>query len=181
MSQSGSVNLLLQITGIAATLLYVTCAERTQVDSDYWLDRLDEAGGPQRTGLTSIFFGSPSPTSGDLRIARLKTEAKVRMLLSLFKLLLIIHGQEMQETAVRMRESNLPLLLKAFISNTHVTLAQQWLNSNDGKRAAYVICALNAGVWLMWKVPRLRPFMQRHFLHDPLSGRWHTLVASVFR
>ena len=87
----------------------------------------------------------------------------------------------MQETAMQMRESNLPLLLKAFISNTHVTLAQAWLNSNDGKRAAYVISALNAGVWLMWKVPRLRPCMHRHFLHDPLSGRWHTLVTSVFR
>ncbi|TFY52171.1 hypothetical protein EVG20_g10675 [Dentipellis fragilis] len=50
----------------------------------------------------------------------------------------------------------------------------------DGERAAYWITAVNVCVWLAWKVPRLRPFMYAHFMHDPLSGKAYTLLTSVF-
>ncbi|TFY55512.1 hypothetical protein EVG20_g9292 [Dentipellis fragilis] len=50
----------------------------------------------------------------------------------------------------------------------------------DGKRAAYWITAANVCIWLAWKVPRLRPFMHAHFVHDPLSGKAYTLLTSVY-
>ena len=57
----------------------------------------------------------------------------------------------------------------------------QWWNDRDGDRMACYISALNLSVHLLWRVPRLRPFMLRHFVHDPQSGKWYTLVTTVFR
>jgi len=35
-------------------------------------------------------------------------------------------------------------------------------------------------LFLAWQVPRLRPAMQRHFTHNPLSGVSYTLLTSMF-
>ncbi|KAJ7043569.1 hypothetical protein C8F04DRAFT_1072556 [Mycena alexandri] len=60
------------------------------------------------------------------------------------------------------------------------TVAQSYLNVSEGKRICWKICLLNVGVWLAWKSRRLKPFMLRNFVHDPLSGRSLTMLTSMF-
>ncbi|KAG8904377.1 hypothetical protein FRC00_014003 [Tulasnella sp. 408] len=61
-----------------------------------------------------------------------------------------------------------------------VILANSWLWAGEGGRVAYGITAINAGVFLAWCIPRLRPFMSRHFTHNVLSGKTYTMLTSVF-
>jgi len=42
------------------------------------------------------------------------------------------------------------------------------------------ICLLNAGVWAAWKIKSWQPFMNRSFMHHPLSGLSYTLLTSMF-
>jgi len=58
--------------------------------------------------------------------------------------------------------------------------ANSWLAMPEGKRTCYGITAINAFVFLAWQIPRLRPFMHRHFTHHPLSGKSYTLLTSMF-
>jgi len=43
-----------------------------------------------------------------------------------------------------------------------------------------LICGVNTAIYLVWKIPRLAPFMTRTFTHHPLSGRSYTLLTSMF-
>ncbi|TPX35359.1 hypothetical protein SmJEL517_g02205 [Synchytrium microbalum] len=56
----------------------------------------------------------------------------------------------------------------------------EWLNYGASRQLVYEIIALNALVFLAWQVRPLQPFMIRHFMHHPHSGRLHTLVTSAF-
>ncbi|KAA1478985.1 hypothetical protein DENSPDRAFT_845984 [Dentipellis sp. KUC8613] len=63
----------------------------------------------------------------------------------------------------------------------HMTLKSRELRlGSDGAQAAILIGGMNVAIWLAWKVPRLRPFMRAHFTHDPLSGKVHTMLTSMF-
>lgn len=42
------------------------------------------------------------------------------------------------------------------------------------------ILAINAAVFLAWRVPAWRTFMYRHFVHIPGTGRNYTMVTSCF-
>ncbi|RKP35802.1 hypothetical protein BJ085DRAFT_6931, partial [Dimargaris cristalligena] len=48
------------------------------------------------------------------------------------------------------------------------------------QRTAYILLAANTAVFALWRIPRLQPFMTRHFTHHPYSGRSYTLVTSAF-
>ena len=58
---------------------------------------------------------------------------------------------------------------------------QPYADASEGKRLCWKICLLNLGVWGAWKIGRWRPFMTTWFMHNPLSGRSLTLLASTFR
>lgn len=63
----------------------------------------------------------------------------------------------------------------------YTQLAQSALNTTEGARVCYGLAATHGLVWLAWQIPRLDPFMTRHFTHHPLSGLSYTLLTSVFR
>ncbi|EIW79077.1 hypothetical protein CONPUDRAFT_145250 [Coniophora puteana RWD-64-598 SS2] len=73
-----------------------------------------------------------------------------------------------------------PIALQAYCNATYVALANAWLNAHEGRRVCWTLCAANAAVWVLWRVPRLQGFMSRSFTHHPLSGRSYTLLTSVF-
>ncbi|OCH87794.1 hypothetical protein OBBRIDRAFT_759176 [Obba rivulosa] len=54
------------------------------------------------------------------------------------------------------------------------------VDSNDFHRVCWSLGALNVLVFAMWRFRSLRPFMTRHFTHDPLSGKSYTLFTSMF-
>ncbi len=76
---------------------------------------------------------------------------------------------------------SIPLLLQVYITKIHVTVAQTYLDNNEGKRICWKICLLNAAVYAAWKFKRFQPFMNIRFMHHPLSGRSYTLLTSMFR
>lgn len=54
------------------------------------------------------------------------------------------------------------------------------VNVGEGGRMCCAIVALNGAIFLLWRLPPLRPFLTRHFTHDPLSGKVYTLFTSLF-
>ncbi|EDV25796.1 uncharacterized protein TRIADDRAFT_55255 [Trichoplax adhaerens] len=57
----------------------------------------------------------------------------------------------------------------------------RWWNSlPDSRKVATTIIAINAGVFALWKIPKLFPFMVRWFTNNPASGRSITLLTSTF-
>ncbi|KAJ6581486.1 hypothetical protein B0H19DRAFT_1115426 [Mycena capillaripes] len=75
---------------------------------------------------------------------------------------------------------NLPAIPRNAIAEAYLAAAQKYLTASDGLRVCWGICAVNGAVFVAWQVPRLAIFMTRHFIHHPLSGRFHTLLTSVF-
>lgn len=84
--------------------------------------------------------------------------------------------QQMREAA-----SDLPQALTYPFLWAYVQVCNSYINAPEGKRIAYQICAINGVVWLMWQFSRLQPFMHTFFMHNPLSGRYVTLLYSMFR
>ncbi|KAI5124254.1 hypothetical protein M0805_005103 [Coniferiporia weirii] len=62
----------------------------------------------------------------------------------------------------------------------YVQVANGYINASEGKRVGYQICAVNGLVWLMWQIKSLQPFMRANFTHHPLSGKYFTLLTSIF-
>lgn len=77
--------------------------------------------------------------------------------------------------------ANWPAQLFVPIIWSYVKIANEYLGSSEGKRVAYQITAVNGFVWFLWQLKALRPFMLSTFTHHPLSGRYITLLTSVFR
>jgi rhomboid-like protein len=74
-----------------------------------------------------------------------------------------------------------PMRLKVDLSWLYIQIAQPIVDVDEGKRVAGGFAVLCVATWLMWKSPRLQPFMRKYFTHDPLSGRSITLLTSMFR
>jgi rhomboid-like protein len=74
-----------------------------------------------------------------------------------------------------------PVLVRGWANIQFVAIAQPFAEASEGKRLCWKICLLNTGVWIFWKINRLRPFMTRSFMHHPLSGLSYTLLTNVFR
>lgn len=90
-------------------------------------------------------------------------------------------GNELKATLQRLKDSKLPLALKGLVVQAYATTAQAWLDTTEPQRMAWILCMVNVGVYLAWKVPALRPFMNRSFTHHPLSGKAYTMFTSMFR
>ena len=76
---------------------------------------------------------------------------------------------------------NWPAQIAVPIAWSYVKIANEYLGSSEGKRVAYQITAVNGFVWFLWQLKALRPFMLKNFTHHPLSGRYVTLLTSIFR
>ncbi|KAI0029356.1 hypothetical protein K488DRAFT_73028 [Vararia minispora EC-137] len=138
--------------------LYLWAARETNDTTDRWVKEL---------GIQHSILGPRSPTTSELRARIMQDLADD----------LNRYGRDLGDF---IQSRAFPILFRNTAAELYVWGANHWLAANDGKRAAYVISAANLAVYTMWRIRRLRPFMTRHFVHDPLSGRWHTLFTSVF-
>lgn len=83
--------------------------------------------------------------------------------------------------AMRDALNSAPVAISNLFLLAYANVAKAYLGASESKRVAWQIVALNGVVFLMWHIPRLKPFMLTRFAHDPLSGRSGTLLTSVFR
>lgn len=51
---------------------------------------------------------------------------------------------------------------------------------SEAERTCLGLIAVQGLIFGLWQIPRLAPFMHRHFLTDPLSTRQHTAITSIF-
>ncbi|KGG50660.1 hypothetical protein DI09_5p70 [Mitosporidium daphniae] len=58
-------------------------------------------------------------------------------------------------------------------------LENTWSSLTSAQKTLSALILANTAVFIGWKIPALVPFMQRHFLHSPLSSP-HTLLTSSF-
>ncbi|KAJ1680425.1 hypothetical protein EV182_000006 [Spiromyces aspiralis] len=61
-----------------------------------------------------------------------------------------------------------------------IIAVDKWYSVPASQRLVYCIVGANLLVFGLWQVPRAVPFMSRHFLHDPRSGKSYTLFTSMF-
>ncbi|KAF9960532.1 hypothetical protein BGZ65_012186 [Modicella reniformis] len=59
-------------------------------------------------------------------------------------------------------------------------MRSRWVELSPGERTIWTIIGLNSVVFAAWQVPRLSPFMNKWFLHNPSNGRSVTLLTSMF-
>ncbi|OJA11968.1 hypothetical protein AZE42_07247 [Rhizopogon vesiculosus] len=137
-------------------LAYSIAASQTQVDTDYWSKRLVSV---------SHRWTLRAPTTEDMRKAQY---------LELGKYL------QTQVNQLKDTLAEWPLALRNLVLSVHVQAAQSYLDAPEGRRLCWLICGVNTAIYLMWKIPRLAPFMTRSFTHHPLSGRSYTLLTSAF-
>ncbi|EJD07585.1 uncharacterized protein FOMMEDRAFT_73021 [Fomitiporia mediterranea MF3/22] len=76
--------------------------------------------------------------------------------------------------------AGLPNSLTYPILWAYVQVANRFINASEGTRITYEICNMFVWVWLAWQLRFLRPFMNKYFMHHPLSGRSVTLLTSIF-
>ena len=81
---------------------------------------------------------------------------------------------------VRETVESLPMILKSFATWAYIYVAQPLVDAKEGRRTCWTIAAVNTGIWLLWQIPRLRPFMIASFSHNPLSGKSYTMLTSTF-
>lgn len=91
--------------------------------------------------------------------------------------------QKWQERADRLsaKLKTWPGIIAFYVGRAYVVGVTSWLWAGEAGQVALGITALNLLVYTGWCVPRLRPVMQRHFAHDPLSGKTYTMLTSMFR
>ncbi|KAI0640724.1 hypothetical protein C8Q79DRAFT_1014946 [Trametes meyenii] len=44
-------------------------------------------------------------------------------------------------------------------------------------RMCWIIVVVNCPVFFAWHIPRWKTFMMQHFSHNPLCGKYHTLLT----
>jgi membrane associated rhomboid family serine protease len=66
------------------------------------------------------------------------------------------------------------------VRRAYLIMYQKWESLKESEKTIAGIIAINTIVFAAWQIPVLRPFMRRHFVHDPLSGRSLTLLTSCF-
>ncbi|KAI0033360.1 hypothetical protein K488DRAFT_84969 [Vararia minispora EC-137] len=150
-----------QFTSVLCVTIYGVCAEITDVVTRHRLSTVD----PDALLLDS----ASKPTLwAELRDDRQKRSQAY-------------FWEHWNPTAIKILDSEYtPILLKPLLRDLYLWGRRKWINSWDGDRTACYVSVLNLAVHLLWRVPRLHPFMQRHFVHDPQSGKWYTLVTTVF-
>ena len=173
---------------IVSVLVYGQAVKLTNIDTKEW----------------AAMFPGMIPTSENLRGAKIAVLADVRILaiyppyaLPAIRSHITQHlsrtptltsspplsSQKLKKKLQKMRDAvaDVPHTITYPFLWSYVQLCNAYINAPEGKRIAYQICAINGAVWLMWQFGRLQPFMRTFFTHNPLSGRYITLLYSVFR
>ncbi|KAG2071539.1 hypothetical protein BDR04DRAFT_1098000 [Suillus decipiens] len=137
-------------------LAYSIAANQTEIDTEYWSKQL--------VSVSHRWTLRP-PTTEEMRKAQY---------LELGKYL------QAQVNQLKDTLAEWPLALRNLILSVYVQAAQSYLDAPEGRRLCWLICGVNTAIYLVWKIPRLAPFMTRSFTHHPLSGRSYTLLMSMF-
>ncbi|KAG1764054.1 hypothetical protein EDD22DRAFT_1049945 [Suillus occidentalis] len=137
-------------------LAYSIAASQTEIDTKYWSKQL--------VSVSHRWTLRP-PTTEEMRKAQY---------LELGKYL------QTQVNQLKDKLAEWPLALRNLILSVYVQAAQSYLDAPEGRRLCWLICGVNTAIYLVWKIPRLAPFMNRSFTHHPLSGRSYTLLTSMF-
>ncbi|KAG2121870.1 hypothetical protein DEU56DRAFT_833416 [Suillus clintonianus] len=137
-------------------LAYSIATSQTEIDTEYWSKRL--------VSVSHVWTLRP-PTTEEMRKAQY---------LELGKYL------QTQVNQLKDTLAEWPLALRNLVLSVYVQAAQSYLDAPEGRRLCWLICGVNTAIYLMWKIPRLAPFMTRSFTHHPLSGRSYTLLTSMF-
>ncbi|KAG1816248.1 hypothetical protein EV424DRAFT_1410563 [Suillus variegatus] len=137
-------------------LAYSIAASQTEVDTEYWSKHL---------ASVSHRWTPRPPTTEEMRKAQY---------LELGKYL------QTQVNQLKDTLAEWPLALRNLALSVYVQAAQSYLDAPEGRRLCWLICGVNTAIYLVWKIPRLAPFMTRTFTHHPLSGRSYTLLTSMF-
>ncbi|KAF8757736.1 Rhomboid family [Rhizoctonia solani] len=137
-------------------LAYYAAGTATNRDTQYWAEKL--GAGQWWRGLTA-------PGSFELRRARV-LDLKQRLTEHL--------------SSLRDNTALLPVAVRVFVNRTAYIAANNWLGAGEGLQTSMMITGLCASIFVAWQIPALRGVMRRHFLHDPLSGRHHTMATSIF-
>ncbi|KAF8547476.1 hypothetical protein OG21DRAFT_1527129 [Imleria badia] len=128
-------------------------AEQTQLENDHWSNEVKK--------FMSIWtFREPS----DDEIRKAKARAQVSQFLKYLE-------------SVREQISQWPIALQNVSLTVSSFVGSFYYDASEGRRLCWSICALNTAVFLMWKIPRFNAFMNRAFMHDPLSGKSYTLLT----
>ncbi|KAG1780847.1 hypothetical protein EV702DRAFT_1076129 [Suillus placidus] len=137
-------------------LAYSIAASQTEIDTEYWSKQL--------VSVSHRWTPRP-PNTEDMRKAQY---------LELGKYL------QTQVNQLKDTLAEWPLALRNLVLSVYVQAAQSYLDAPEGRRLCWLICGVNTAIYLVWKIPRLAPFMTRSFTHHPLSGRSYTLLTSMF-
>jgi rhomboid-like protein len=65
------------------------------------------------------------------------------------------------------------------LENIKDIIIQNWNSASKIQKVTWGIIGVNTLVFGMWQIPRLIPFMQRHFVHVCNSGKSYTLFTST--
>ncbi|KAG9318935.1 hypothetical protein JVU11DRAFT_1049 [Chiua virens] len=135
---------------------YELAAEQTQLENDHWSNEVKK--------FVSIWTFRP-PTHEEIR--KSKSRAQVNEFLKYLE-------------SARERISQWPIALQNVSLTVAAFVGSFYYDASEGRRLCWSICALNTAIFLVWKIPRFNPFMNRAFMHDPLSGKAYTLLTSMF-
>lgn len=103
-------------------------------------------------------------------------ENRSRTLLELTKAQKEYFHDKLRERIDRIERLNLPEEFR----RAYILLVSRWASLKESEKTMLGIIAINTVVFVGWKIPQLRPFMSRWFMHHPLSGRSITLLTSCF-
>ncbi|OCH85110.1 hypothetical protein OBBRIDRAFT_763385 [Obba rivulosa] len=73
-----------------------------------------------------------------------------------------------------------PQSIAGFAQWALLQIVNPLIGSDEGRRMCWAIGAFNGAIFLLWRFKHLKPFMMRHFTHNPLSGKAYTMLTSTF-
>ncbi|KAF8199109.1 hypothetical protein BJ912DRAFT_845165 [Pholiota molesta] len=92
----------------------------------------------------------------------------------------MIQGLREKLVNIQSTVQHLPVLIQPYINRVIIAIMQPYADASEAKRLVWKICLLNVAVWGAWKVKSWQGFMNRGFMHHPLSGLSYTLLTSTF-
>lgn len=162
-----------KFVAVVSFLGFSAAAAQTTVETEYWARRM---------AASSSIWSLKAITNMDLKRAQNIELIRVSIC-DILSMLFTVYTQGLRErlASINSALSNFPVLIRSWVNVGCVAAMQTYADASEGKRLCWKICLLNAGVWAAWKIKRWQPFMNRSFMHHPLSGLSYTVLTSMFR